>query len=47
MDKLSKIIGGSGGGHSCAAGAYGKNKDKFEEFINAFISEISSAGGVK
>ncbi len=40
MKKLSPIICGTGGGHPCAAGAYGTELSKGEEFGNAFISEI-------
>jgi nanoRNase/pAp phosphatase (c-di-AMP/oligoRNAs hydrolase) len=40
MKSLSKIINGTGGGHPCAAGAYGPASDKGDEFIGSFISEI-------
>ncbi|EQD30337.1 phosphoesterase RecJ domain protein [mine drainage metagenome] len=40
MKSLSKIINGTGGGHPCAAGAYGPVSDKGDEFISSFISEI-------
>jgi nanoRNase/pAp phosphatase (c-di-AMP/oligoRNAs hydrolase) len=40
MKKLAPIIDGNGGGHPCAAGAYGKDTSKSKEFANAFIIEI-------
>ena len=41
MKFLSPIIGGQGGGHPCAAGAYGTKKSNAKAFIEAFIEEIS------
>ncbi len=40
MKSIAYIIQGSGGGHHCAAGAYGLLKYKKDEFINAFIEKI-------
>ncbi|MEM0106615.1 MAG: DHH family phosphoesterase [Candidatus Micrarchaeaceae archaeon] len=40
MGKLASIINGTGGGHPAAAGAYGNNIEKSEEFRDAFINEI-------
>lgn len=40
MKELSGIISGTGGGHPCAAGAYGPATDKGNEFIERFISKI-------
>ena len=40
MKLLAPIIGGSGGGHPCAAGAYGPKKDGLEAFINAFAETV-------
>ncbi|MGC8538006.1 MAG: DHH family phosphoesterase [Candidatus Micrarchaeia archaeon] len=40
MKSLSPIIAGTGGGHPCAAGAYGPTIDKADEFMEQFISEI-------
>ena len=40
MKKLAPIIGGSGGGHPCAGGAYGPKKDKYENFFDGFTEEI-------
>ncbi|HIH50236.1 MAG: DHH family phosphoesterase [Candidatus Micrarchaeaceae archaeon] len=42
MKGLSPIIGGTGGGHPCAAGAYGPKKENKDKFLNAFIERISS-----
>ncbi len=41
MRNAARIIGGSGGGHPCAAGAYGPEKDKADEIVAALISGIS------
>ena len=40
MKSLSNIIAGTGGGHPCAAGAYGPAIDKSDEFVERFIGEI-------
>ncbi len=40
MRQLAPIIGGSGGGHPCAGGAYGPKKDAVEEFFNSFTEEV-------
>lgn len=40
MKDLSQIIDGHGGGHPCAAGAYGTKKENYEIFINKFIDII-------
>jgi nanoRNase/pAp phosphatase (c-di-AMP/oligoRNAs hydrolase) len=42
MKELSVLIKGTGGGHPCAAGAYGKDLLKGDEFARAFIEEIRS-----
>jgi nanoRNase/pAp phosphatase (c-di-AMP/oligoRNAs hydrolase) len=41
MKKLAPLINGQGGGHPCAAGAYGSNTLNTGEFLDAFFSEIS------
>ncbi len=43
MRDVSGIIGGIGGGHPCAAGAYGKYKDKQQQFIDEFIKRVTEA----
>lgn len=40
MKSIAYIIQGSGGGHHCAAGAYGLLDYKKDEFINIFIEKI-------
>jgi phosphoesterase RecJ-like protein len=40
MKKLSRIIKGSGGGHPCAAGAYGSAKESGDAFVEYFILEV-------
>jgi len=40
MKKLSHIISGSGGGHPCAGGAYGKAKEGGDAFVEYFILEV-------
>ncbi len=42
MKELSGIIGGEGGGHPCAASAYGDKKDNYDLFINNFITIIKN-----
>lgn len=41
MKSLGPLIDGQGGGHPCAAGAYGSKISCAEEFIRRFISEIT------
>ncbi len=45
MKKLAPIINGQGGGHPCAAGAYGNGVLKENEFQEAFMKEISARTG--
>ncbi len=45
MKDLGPIIGGHGGGHPCAAGAYGPAIPKAVEFASKFVSEITKATG--
>jgi nanoRNase/pAp phosphatase (c-di-AMP/oligoRNAs hydrolase) len=45
MRSLGPIIGGHGGGHPCAAGAYGPAIPKAVEFASKFVSEITKATG--
>ncbi|MGC9190933.1 MAG: DHH family phosphoesterase [Candidatus Micrarchaeia archaeon] len=40
MKKLAPLIDGTGGGHPCAAGAYGKQAEGLEEFIAQFNDYI-------
>ena len=40
MASLAPIIKGHGGGHPCAAGAYGRESDAAQEFVNSFISTV-------
>ncbi len=47
MQNASKIINGSGGGHPCAAGAYGPKKENAEKIANYIIEEIRKALGRK
>jgi nanoRNase/pAp phosphatase (c-di-AMP/oligoRNAs hydrolase) len=47
MKRLGPIINGSGGGHPCAAGAYGPLKERARDFIDMFITEITSNISVK
>jgi nanoRNase/pAp phosphatase (c-di-AMP/oligoRNAs hydrolase) len=42
MKKIAPTIKGSGGGHPCAAGAYGPSLPTAEDFSNAFVSEVTS-----
>ncbi len=42
MKELSAIIKGTGGGHPCAAGAYGPGIDRCEEFQERFMEKLSS-----
>ncbi len=37
---VKDILGGNGGGHPCAAGAYGPNRERSEEAVNKIINEI-------
>lgn len=41
MKEIAPIIGGHGGGHPCAAGAYGSSTSKSEEFSSEFVSDIA------
>ncbi|MDE1868599.1 MAG: DHH family phosphoesterase [Candidatus Micrarchaeota archaeon] len=46
MRDLAPVINGTGGGHPCAAGVYGKvSGDNYKELINRFISEIGTRSG--
>ncbi len=40
MKSIALILNGTGGGHPCAAGAYGSEFYKKDEFINSFITKI-------
>ena len=40
MISIAGVINGSGGGHPCAAGAYGSNKNGRDEFIRLFEKNI-------
>jgi nanoRNase/pAp phosphatase (c-di-AMP/oligoRNAs hydrolase) len=40
MAALAPIINGHGGGHPCAAGAYGSNANASKEFVNGFINAV-------
>ncbi len=40
MKELAPIINGQGGGHPCAAGAYGPKKENADKFLSTFISRI-------
>ena len=40
LQELAPIISGSGGGHPCAAGAYGGNADNAQEFVDEFNEMI-------
>jgi nanoRNase/pAp phosphatase (c-di-AMP/oligoRNAs hydrolase) len=40
MKSLAPIINGSGGGHPCAAGAYGPKKEGRDDFIKAFVEKV-------
>ncbi|MEM3791661.1 MAG: DHH family phosphoesterase [Candidatus Micrarchaeaceae archaeon] len=42
MQKIGQIISGTGGGHSCAAGAYGPAKNEGTNALNAAKGEILS-----
>ncbi|MCL4380977.1 MAG: DHH family phosphoesterase [Candidatus Marsarchaeota archaeon] len=42
MKSIAPAINGTGGGHPCAAGAYGPMQFKKDEFINSFIARILS-----
>lgn len=42
LSKLAPLIGGQGGGHPCAAGAYGTNPQGMKRLTQQFISEITS-----
>ena len=41
MRDLATIIEGTGGGHPCAAGAYGSKKEGITVFINKFVDIIT------
>jgi nanoRNase/pAp phosphatase (c-di-AMP/oligoRNAs hydrolase) len=38
MEKVGRILNGSGGGHTCAAGANGPNLDAFDEAMNECVT---------
>ncbi len=40
MQDIAKLLNGSGGGHACAAGAYGPEKDKVEEAARLVINKL-------
>ena len=40
LQELAPIISGSGGGHPCAAGAYGSNIENAQEFVDQFNESI-------
>ena len=40
MKELAPLISGQGGGHPCAAGAYGPKRENADKFLNAFINKI-------
>ncbi|MEM3247292.1 MAG: DHH family phosphoesterase [Candidatus Micrarchaeaceae archaeon] len=42
MQQVGAIIGGNGGGHPCAAGAYGPNKNALPDAIGRVLGEIKS-----
>jgi nanoRNase/pAp phosphatase (c-di-AMP/oligoRNAs hydrolase) len=42
MKALAPIINGQGGGHPCAAGAYGPNIQNANKFLSSFISTINN-----
>ena len=40
MQEISKMLNGTGGGHPCAAGAYGPRKDLIEEAANEIVAKL-------
>lgn len=42
MKECANIIGGTGGGHPCAAGAYGPGKENAEKFVMELVKRISN-----
>jgi len=42
MKSIAPIIGGHGGGHPCAAGAYGPSIPKANEFFDEFVANITN-----
>jgi nanoRNase/pAp phosphatase (c-di-AMP/oligoRNAs hydrolase) len=47
MKSMAPLIDGSGGGHPCAAGAYGKNYKHKELFIELFVNKIRESVKVR
>ena len=45
MKLLAPLINGHGGGHPCAAGAYGKNTLNADAFMESFVSEMHKKFG--
>ncbi|MGC8662303.1 MAG: DHH family phosphoesterase [Candidatus Micrarchaeia archaeon] len=43
MEHVSGILNGNGGGHPCAAGAYGHAKENIQEAVNKALAEIKNA----
>ena len=47
MKRNARLLEGSGGGHPCAAGAYGPNSGAIQEFINTFFQEVLKGRAVR
>ncbi|MGC9129691.1 MAG: DHH family phosphoesterase [Candidatus Micrarchaeia archaeon] len=43
MQHISKLLDGNGGGHPCAAGAYGPKKEGINEAVSEAVAEIRNA----
>ena len=43
MQGVGSIIGGNGGGHPCAAGAYGPRKEQAEKALDYVVGQIEKA----
>ncbi len=46
MGKCAHAINGTGGGHSCAAGAYGPKKEGYKDFVKEFKEMVSATAAV-
>jgi nanoRNase/pAp phosphatase (c-di-AMP/oligoRNAs hydrolase) len=40
MQEVSGLLNGNGGGHACAAGAYGPNRDMTDTVVNKLLDEL-------